>query len=94
MDDGLILAAVIGGFAFVLIAGARLGAGAPSALSGLFPTQGRSDWPIGVQEGDVPRFRLPTGTTERPAVVETADGVHALRRQRLTPQVHAYHLEA
>jgi hypothetical protein len=94
MDERLILGAVIAGFAFVLIAGARLGAGAPAAFGGLFPTQGRNDWPIGVQESDVPRFRLPVGTTERPAVFETVDGVHALRRQRLTPQVHTYHLEA
>jgi hypothetical protein len=93
MPDGLILGAVIGGFAFVLIAGAKLGAG-PAALSGLFPPQGRSDWPTGVQESDVPRFRLPMGTAERPAAFETADGVHPLRRQRLTPQVHAYHVKA
>jgi hypothetical protein len=46
------------GFGLVIVAGARFGAGSTLALRGLFPAQGRSDWPQGIQEGDVPRFVL------------------------------------
>jgi hypothetical protein len=52
-----VIAAVVG-FGLVAVAGARLGAGSHLALAGLFPPQGRSDWPRGVQEADAPRFAL------------------------------------
>jgi hypothetical protein len=91
MPDGLILIAIIGGFAFVVIAGAKIGAGAPHSLVGLYPPQGGRDWPIGVQEGDVPRFRLSPGPVAQPTIVESTKAVPAARRQHLVAQVHGYH---
>ena len=49
---------LIGGFAFLLVAGALLGAGTENSLTGLFAQNGRRDWPQGVQETDVPRFAV------------------------------------
>jgi hypothetical protein len=58
MPDGLTFVSVIIGFALIAIAGARLGAGMPAALAGLFPADGVRDWPTGVQEPDAPHFNL------------------------------------
>jgi hypothetical protein len=54
----LVLIAVIGGFAIVAVLLAALNGGRPVDLAGLFPTSGRNDWPQGVQEDDLPRFRV------------------------------------
>ena len=56
MPDGFTIVSVIVGFALVTVAGAKLGAGSHTSLQGLFPAQGRRDWPTGVQEVDAPRF--------------------------------------
>jgi hypothetical protein len=56
MPDGLTYLWLILGFGFILVAGARLGAGSHTALAGLFPSRPVIDWPSGVQEGDAPRF--------------------------------------
>ncbi len=58
MPEGLTFISVIAGFALIAVVGARLGAGTPAALAGLFPAQGVRDWPTGVQEADAPRFNL------------------------------------
>jgi hypothetical protein len=49
---------LIAGFGFLLGAGALLGAGMDTSLTGLFPRNGQRDWPRGVQESDVPRFAV------------------------------------
>ena len=56
-DIGTILW-LLAGFGFLLVAGALFGAGTDSILTGLFPQNGRRDWPQGVQETDVPRFAV------------------------------------
>jgi len=56
MPDAVITLTLVIGFAFILVAGSRLGAGSHHALAGLFPGQGARDWPIGIQEADAPRF--------------------------------------
>ena len=58
---------LIAGFGFLLVVGALLGAGTDSSLSGLFPQNGRRDWPQGVQETDVPRFAVEHLDALRPA---------------------------
>jgi hypothetical protein len=58
MPEGLTFVSVIIGFALIAVAGARLGAGTPAALAGLFPAHGVRDWPTGVQEPDAPHFNL------------------------------------
>jgi hypothetical protein len=50
--------ATLVGFGLVAAAGAALNRGAPMDFSGLFAMRGRSQWPYGVQEGDVPHFEL------------------------------------
>jgi hypothetical protein len=66
------------GFGLVVVAGARLGAGSPLGLTGLFPAQGRSDWPHGVQEGDVPRFALDHVAALRPEPPADVPWIHEL----------------
>ena len=58
MSDGVIYVTLVVGFGFVIVAGARLGAGSHLSLAGLFPTSGVRDWPKGVQESDAPRFAV------------------------------------
>ena len=58
MSDGVTYLGVVVGFGFILIAGARLGAGSHHSLGGLFAGQRVRDWPTGVQEGDAPRFAV------------------------------------
>ena len=93
MPNGLTLVAVVTGFALVVIAGAWLGAGTPPGLAGLFPAQGRRDWPTGVQEGDVPHFRIPTAPSPRAELEERIDGIPADRRQWLSPTVRPYRVD-
>ena len=52
------LVSVIVGFGIITVAGARLGAGSHLSLIGLFGRPALNEWPHGVQEGDVPRFRV------------------------------------
>ena len=58
MSDGLTVIWLILGFGFLVVAGARLGAGSHTSLTGLFPARGARDWPTGVQEPDAPRFEV------------------------------------
>jgi hypothetical protein len=55
MPDGLSLLSLILMIGLVAVIGAMAGVGYP-AIAGLFPQSGRRDWPVGVQEGDVPHF--------------------------------------
>ncbi|HLY14098.1 MAG TPA: hypothetical protein VKR24_07085 [Candidatus Limnocylindrales bacterium] len=55
-------AAVIG----MITARGRSGDSGDVAFAGLFPAQGRSDWPHGVQEPDAPRFALEHAAALRP----------------------------
>ncbi len=52
---GLGLAGLVG-LGFVQIVGSRSGERSSTAFAGLFPAQGRRDWPTGLQESDAPRF--------------------------------------
>ena len=58
MPDGTTYLSLIVAFGFVLVAGARLGAGSHTGLAGLFPAHAGRDWPIGVQESDAPHFAV------------------------------------
>lgn len=58
---------LIAGFAFLFAAGALLGAGSETSLTGLFPQNDRRDWPRRVQETDVPRFAVEHLDALRPA---------------------------
>ena len=58
---------LIAGFAFLIVAGALLGAGTDASLVGLFPQSSKNDWPVGVQEQDVPRFAVEHLDALRPA---------------------------
>jgi hypothetical protein len=81
MSDGVVPLTLIVGFAFIVIAGSRLGAGSHQALAGLFASAGRRDWPTGIQEPDAPRFavrHLDGLRPGQPAVIATSrpdDGV-------------------
>ena len=66
MTDGLTVIWLILGLGFVMVAGARLGAGSHTSLTGLFPARGARDWPAGVQEPDAPRFDVSHLDTLRP----------------------------
>lgn len=56
--DPLRIVLVLLGFGAIALAGARLGAGSPEAIIGLFSRADRLGWPRGVQEPDAPRFKL------------------------------------
>ncbi|MFL5674362.1 MAG: hypothetical protein ACJ779_05115 [Chloroflexota bacterium] len=58
MSDAVIDITLVAGFAFIVVAGSRLGAGSHHALVGLFGGRGSRDWPTGVQEADAPRFAI------------------------------------
>ena len=57
IDLGTILW-LVAAFGFLIAAAALLGAGTDPFMTGLFPQNGRRDWPHGVQETDVPRFAV------------------------------------
>jgi len=58
MPAPLVLIATVVGFVLVVAMVVTLNGGRPVDFSGLFPAHGRSDWPQGVQEPDLPRFAL------------------------------------
>ena len=60
---------LIAGFGFMFVVGTLLGAGTDTMLAGLFPQSGGRDWPVGVQESDVPRFAVEHLDTLRPTVI-------------------------
>ena len=69
--------ATVVGFGLVAVAAAALNRGAPMDFSGLFASHNRSDWPSGVQEGDVPHFEVdhldgprPPGTDKATSILE------------------------
>lgn len=75
MPDGLTFISVILGFGFVVVAGAKLGAGSHTGLVGLFSTHEARDWPIGVQEADAPRFVFARPPTQPARASGTGDGL-------------------
>jgi hypothetical protein len=66
MPAPVVAIAALAGFAVVTIAVAVLNGGWPIDVGGVFPVHGRSDWPHGVQEHDVPRFAVDHLDTLRP----------------------------
>ncbi len=56
MLEILTVAAVIAGFACIVAVGAKLGAGSPNSLTGLFVSPNQPPRPRGVQESDLPPF--------------------------------------
>ncbi|HEX7950330.1 MAG TPA: hypothetical protein VF494_08275 [Candidatus Limnocylindrales bacterium] len=50
--------ATVAGFGLFIVAVTRLNEGRPVEVGGIFPANGRSDWPRGIQERDVPRFAI------------------------------------
>lgn len=56
MSDIFIIAAVIAGFAFVIVAAAKLGAGSHDSLVDMLVSPTMPARPQGVQENDLPRF--------------------------------------
>jgi hypothetical protein len=50
----------------MITARGRNGGSGDVPFAGLFPPQGRSDWPHGIQESDVPRFALEHAAALRP----------------------------
>ena len=58
MSDLMTVVWLVAGLGFLLVAGARLGAGGQMALMGLFASHGVRDWPTGVQEADAPHFAV------------------------------------
>jgi hypothetical protein len=77
------LFATLVGFGLVTLAGAWLCEGSALDFSGLFPAQGRSDWPTGVQEGDAPRFAVEHVDALRP--IHPADGASIRELNGLDP---------
>lgn len=56
MFDNLTFLSVLAGFALILVVGAKLGAGTPDSLVGLFVLPDMPARPKGVQEKDLPPF--------------------------------------
>jgi hypothetical protein len=56
MPDILTILSIFAGFAFIVVVGAKLGAGAGDSLLGLFRFEDMPPRPRGVQETDLPRF--------------------------------------
>ena len=73
MSDGVTILALILGFGFVLVAGAKVGPASPTFLAGLFPPHAGRDWPTGVQEPDAPRFAVAHLDALRPAAHEAPE---------------------
>ena len=63
----------LAGLAFVQVVGGRSGEATHAGLAGLFPAQGRRDWPVGVQESDAPRFDVAHLDALRPGTVPNSD---------------------
>jgi hypothetical protein len=74
MHEGFTYLSLIVAFGFVLIAGARLGAGSHTGLAGLFPAHAGRDWPTGVQEPDAPHFAVVHLDALRPGTPVLLDG--------------------
>ncbi len=55
MPDIITILSVVAGFAFVIVVGAKLGAGSDSVI-GLYRFEQMPPRPRGVQETDLPRF--------------------------------------
>jgi hypothetical protein len=56
MPDILTTLSIFAGFAFVIVVGAKLGAGGTDSVIGLFRFEDMPPRPHGVQETDLPRF--------------------------------------
>jgi hypothetical protein len=56
MVDIITVLSVFAGFVFVLVVGAKLGAGSTDSVIGLFRFEDMPPRPHGVQESDLPRF--------------------------------------
>jgi hypothetical protein len=83
MFDMLTTISLLAGFALVIVVGAKLGAGSPESLSGLFALEPMPARPRRVQEDDLPRFvfrDIPwRGTSASPASAAAGQlvGAHA-----------------
>jgi hypothetical protein len=73
VSGSVALVTVALGFGLIIVAGSWLGAGSHLPLAGLFPLQGRDDWPHGVQEGDAPHFAVEHADALRPGSPGAAD---------------------
>ena len=67
MPAPLVPIAVIAGFGLITSLISLLNERRPVDVGGLFPVEGRNDWPQGVQEPDVPRFAVEHAEVLRPA---------------------------
>ena len=56
MPDILTILSIFAGFAFIIVVGAKLGAGGTDSVLGLFRFEDLPARPRGVQETDLPRF--------------------------------------
>lgn len=56
MPDTLTILSVFAGFLFVIVVGAKLGAGSTDSIAGLFVLPAMPPRPRGVQENDLPPF--------------------------------------
>jgi len=79
MPEGITYLALVAAIGFVLIAGAKLGAGSPTILGGIFPSQAVRDWPVGVQEPDAPRFAVAHIDALRPGLTPTPESADRTR---------------
>ncbi len=79
----------------VIAAGIRwLNEGRPVDVGGLFPDQGRDDWPRGVQEPDAPRFRVDPAERRRRSTDSFEDlpasQASSQRRERVASRVRRF----
>ncbi len=56
MPDIITVLSLVAGFAFIIVVGAKLGAGSTDSVIGLFRFEAMPPRPHGVQESDLPRF--------------------------------------
>jgi hypothetical protein len=94
VPDPLVPIAPIAGFGLVVALVSILNERRPVDVGGLFPLQGRNDWPQGVQEPDAPRFVLDRPDRRQPFAAEI-DEVQAPagalpRPERVLPRVHRF----
>ncbi|MEP6638374.1 MAG: hypothetical protein ABJC39_03420 [Chloroflexota bacterium] len=84
MPDPTAILWLIAGFAFVLVAGANLGAGSHTGLSGLFSADTGRDWPVGVQEADAPRYTVSHLDALRATTADPGPEIVELHSRRAT----------
>jgi hypothetical protein len=94
VPDPLVALAAITGFVLVAVLISLLNERRPVDVGGLFPVDGRNDWPQGVQEPDVPRFVLNRADQLGPpaATVEEipASAAPSHQPERVLARVHRF----